>query len=205
MKTCEAREKIYSKIFSALDASYPARKETAEIMTHYAVQNRVDPSLDAWGIISKSREISAINGIKAQAAKQVPQSKEEGSSGVPDKQYDVSHYQTEKECRIGLVNAGASLAIATEQCARQFVTGRPQNMVSAKTRKAVLSNLAKQYPNLSKESRENIVSEVIKEASQKKIYQASVENETVEVPYFVTVSDMTQATSLTPFQKKVVI
>jgi hypothetical protein len=178
MKTCEVRSQIYNKIFSALNQSHPARKEAAAIMTHYAVQNRIDPSLTVWQIIEKSHRMNAaMAGIRMKQS----QPKEEDPNVVPDKEYPQSAIGDDYDsCVKGLLDLGIDSDRAKTECETQY---GGKGTVSGKTRKAVLDNIMKKYPNISQQSARDIVNQTIKEASQ--IRQASVENETVEVPYWV--------------------
>jgi hypothetical protein len=79
----------------------------------------------------------------------------------------VSIYPDKATCIQGLVSEqNLSLAVATQQCESQF--GPSTGTVSGKTRKAVLDRIMKQYPNLSRESAELIVTEAIR-SSQRKV------------------------------------
>jgi hypothetical protein len=182
MKICLARDTIYNKIFSALDDSYPARKEAAAIMTHHAVLNGVDPSLSAFQIIEKSHKMSAaIAGIR-----QARQSKEEDPSGVPDKKIPQSALGNDYEsCLSSLQKIGVSADRAKNECETQW---KGTGTVSGKTKKAVMDNILKRYPNLTRESVNAIVNETIKEASlsNKSIRQASLEN---QVPSWITATN----------------
>ena len=170
--TCTVYKKIYSSVVDS-----PYAHQIADSMCKQAHNMKLnDNGLSAEEILNVIRIhqdsphlptkniVSAVVKLRnadAVTDKSYPRSDEPGNPGMKDKKYDLSVYPDKASCIQGLVSdQNLSLAVATSECESQFGPG--EGTVSGKARKAILSRITRQYPNLSRQSAEAIVNEAIR-------------------------------------------
>jgi hypothetical protein len=176
MKYCP----VYMKIFQALETTEPnLRHYISNTVCREAGKYKIPSRLSAKEIVAAVRmkqskypkSVYVPEGVRTnpQRGDNTPP----GYPGVKDKKYDVSTYPDKASCIQGLVSdQNLSLAVATQECERQFGPGEEQAPLSGKERQAILNRIRMDYPSISPSSAKVICDNAILEATRK----ANIEN-----------------------------